>query len=70
MGCGSGRGISGVLDQTATDVLETACSRLGITKSGKESLVHVTEVVPATALMKDWPGLRPLGEVSEYQLVL
>eukprot|EP00971_Amphidinium_carterae_P214550 4257790-Amphidinium_carterae.1 len=45
-------------------------SRLQIQGSGTEKLVHGTEVVPATATVYLWPGLRPLGEVSEYQLVL
>eukprot|EP00971_Amphidinium_carterae_P048255 950464-Amphidinium_carterae.1 len=38
------------------------------------SLVHGTEVVPAaglvSGLLQAWPGIRPQGEVSEYQLVV
>eukprot|EP00971_Amphidinium_carterae_P073039 1444517-Amphidinium_carterae.1 len=61
--------ISGRFDGTA-DVVVKACRQLGITKSGRESLVHGTEVVPM-ALVRDLPGrLCPRGEVSEYQLVL
>eukprot|EP00971_Amphidinium_carterae_P215013 4267176-Amphidinium_carterae.1 len=70
MGCDSGRGISGPFDDTAAVVVKQACRQLGIAKSGRESLVHGTEVVPATACVQDWPGLCPKGEVSEYQLVL
>eukprot|EP00971_Amphidinium_carterae_P228935 4541739-Amphidinium_carterae.1 len=72
MGCGSGRGISGqyCIGYTAADLVKEACRRLGITSSGRESLVHGTEVVPATACIQNWPGLRPRGEVSEYQLVV
>eukprot|EP00971_Amphidinium_carterae_P291073 5779919-Amphidinium_carterae.1 len=43
---------------------------LGFQCSGRESLVHGAEVVPATGRMEDWPGLRPKREVSEYQLVI
>jgi len=51
-------------------IRDWCCSRLGITSSGTEALVHGTEVVPAWALVGTWPGLRPRGEVSEYQLIV
>eukprot|EP00971_Amphidinium_carterae_P134918 2673425-Amphidinium_carterae.3 len=34
-------------------------------RSGNEKLVHGTEVVPAGARVRSWPGLRPAGEVSD-----
>eukprot|EP00971_Amphidinium_carterae_P313242 6225444-Amphidinium_carterae.1 len=37
-------------------------------RRGRETFVHGREVVPATARVDSWPGLRPQGEVSEYQL--
>eukprot|EP00971_Amphidinium_carterae_P204178 4051753-Amphidinium_carterae.1 len=55
---------------TAEDIVRRCCIRLQIQGRGREKLVHGTEVVPATAFVCSWPGLRPRGEVSEYQLVL
>eukprot|EP00971_Amphidinium_carterae_P227068 4504131-Amphidinium_carterae.1 len=54
----------------ALDIVWQCCSRLAIQESGTETLVHGTKVVPATAQVMSWPGLRPHGEVSEYQLVV
>eukprot|EP00971_Amphidinium_carterae_P064581 1279632-Amphidinium_carterae.1 len=34
------------------------------------SLVHGNEVVQDEAKLQDWPGIRPRGEVSEYQLLV
>eukprot|EP00971_Amphidinium_carterae_P009271 183031-Amphidinium_carterae.1 len=55
---------------SSEDIVEECCSRLGMDRGGTEKLVHGTEVVAATAKVESWPGLRPKGEVSEYQLVL
>eukprot|EP00971_Amphidinium_carterae_P290915 5776991-Amphidinium_carterae.1 len=49
-------------DDQAEDIVGRCCHRLTIHKSGQESLVHWTEVVPATAMVRSWPGLRPAGE--------
>eukprot|EP00971_Amphidinium_carterae_P214586 4258323-Amphidinium_carterae.1 len=54
----------------AENIVKECCGRLGMYRSGKEALVHGTEVLPATAIVRRWPGLRPQGEVSEYQLVV
>eukprot|EP00971_Amphidinium_carterae_P250158 4965959-Amphidinium_carterae.1 len=54
----------------AEGMVRICCRRLEIQGSGTEKLVHGTEVVPAGAYVGSWPGLPPLGEVSEYQLVV
>eukprot|EP00971_Amphidinium_carterae_P342433 6481738-Amphidinium_carterae.3 len=43
----------------------------GISRSGCGilALIYGIEVVPSRALVSDWPGLQPRGELSEYQLV-
>mmetsp|Transcript_5370 Transcript_5370/g.11858 ORF Transcript_5370/g.11858 Transcript_5370/m.11858 type:complete len:128 (+) Transcript_5370:13-396(+) len=56
--------------ENAEEIVEACCRRLRISQSGNEKLAHGTEVVPATAQVGSWPGLRPRGEVSEYQLIL
>eukprot|EP00971_Amphidinium_carterae_P075812 1497989-Amphidinium_carterae.1 len=56
--------------ENAEGIVDKCCRRLTITQSDSEKLVHGTEVVPATAQVGSWPGLRPRGEVSEYQLVV
>eukprot|EP00971_Amphidinium_carterae_P294214 5841822-Amphidinium_carterae.1 len=56
--------------ENAEEIVEQCCERLAITQSGNEKLVHGTEVLPAIARVDSWLGLRPKGEVSEYQLVL
>eukprot|EP00971_Amphidinium_carterae_P170830 3385612-Amphidinium_carterae.1 len=57
-------------DNNAETIIEHCCRRLTIHESGKEPLIHGTEVLPATAQVRSWPGLRSKGEVSEYQLVM
>eukprot|EP00971_Amphidinium_carterae_P081125 1604870-Amphidinium_carterae.1 len=57
-------------DDNAEAIVGKCCSRLQIQGRGTEALVHGAEVVPATAMVRSWPGLRQEGEVSEYQLVL
>eukprot|EP00971_Amphidinium_carterae_P270136 5359574-Amphidinium_carterae.1 len=49
-------------DESAEDIVEECCGRLGMERSGKEALVHGTEVLPAGAHVRSWPGLRPAGE--------
>eukprot|EP00971_Amphidinium_carterae_P239092 4746181-Amphidinium_carterae.1 len=56
--------------KNAKQIIDRCCSRLGMERSGNEKLVHGTEVLPATARVGTWPGLRPRAEVSEYQLVM
>eukprot|EP00971_Amphidinium_carterae_P285862 5675883-Amphidinium_carterae.1 len=55
---------------SAKDIVAYCCRRLEIQGGGTEALVNGTEVVPATSQVRSWPGLSPLGEVSEYQLVM
>eukprot|EP00971_Amphidinium_carterae_P314925 6260327-Amphidinium_carterae.1 len=57
-------------DDYAETIIECCCSRLTIHESGTEALIRGTEVLPATAQVRSWPGLWPGGEVIEYQLVL
>eukprot|EP00971_Amphidinium_carterae_P302134 6002522-Amphidinium_carterae.1 len=59
-----------LVNDSAEAIVGRCCSRLQIQRRGGETLVHGTEVVPATAEVPDWPGIRPPGEVSEYQLVV
>eukprot|EP00971_Amphidinium_carterae_P074136 1465199-Amphidinium_carterae.1 len=56
--------------QDAEMIVERCCMRLMIFRTGNEKLVHGAEVVPETAIVGSWPGIRPKGEVSEYQLVI
>eukprot|EP00971_Amphidinium_carterae_P080205 1587197-Amphidinium_carterae.1 len=51
-------------------IIRECCRRLGMNCSGTESLIYGTEVVPSTVSVFHWPGIRRLGEVSEYQLVV
>jgi len=55
----------------AEEIVRECCKRLQIQRSGTTALLHGTEVLPDEAVVRfDWPGLRPEGEVSEYQLIL
>eukprot|EP00971_Amphidinium_carterae_P090945 1800071-Amphidinium_carterae.1 len=56
--------------ENAEEIVDRCCRKMAMQRSGNEALVHGTEVVPATAMVRSWPGLRPKGEVSEYQLVV
>eukprot|EP00971_Amphidinium_carterae_P087622 1733660-Amphidinium_carterae.1 len=33
-------------------------------------LWHGSDKVPANASVEDWPGIKPKGEISEYQLIV
>eukprot|EP00971_Amphidinium_carterae_P291072 5779918-Amphidinium_carterae.1 len=55
--------------ESRQDIAGRFSRRLAILGSVLLKLLHGTEVVPATNV-GSWPGLRPRGEVSEYQLVL
>eukprot|EP00971_Amphidinium_carterae_P290644 5771641-Amphidinium_carterae.1 len=56
--------------ENSEQIVDQCCSLLGMERSGKEALIQGTEVVPATAWVRSWPGLGPKGELSEYQLVV
>mmetsp|Transcript_47616 Transcript_47616/g.87507 ORF Transcript_47616/g.87507 Transcript_47616/m.87507 type:complete len:230 (-) Transcript_47616:16-705(-) len=55
---------------SAYDLLVFCCDYLGIEETGTEALVYGAEVVPREADVRDWPGIRPPGEVSEYELLV
>mmetsp|Transcript_41597 Transcript_41597/g.75414 ORF Transcript_41597/g.75414 Transcript_41597/m.75414 type:complete len:233 (-) Transcript_41597:57-755(-) len=55
---------------SACDILRWCCKRLGLCCSGSEALIHGTTIVPSNAIVEDWPGIQPLGQISEYQLVV
>eukprot|EP00971_Amphidinium_carterae_P092616 1834274-Amphidinium_carterae.1 len=56
--------------ESVENILRRCCVSLDVTRTGTEAFVHGTEVVPDTAAVIAWPGLRPQGEVSEYQLIV
>eukprot|EP00971_Amphidinium_carterae_P143831 2850278-Amphidinium_carterae.1 len=53
-------------------VLKQGRRRLGLADDGtRMELWHGSERVPADGTrVQDWPGVKPLGELSEYQLVV
>eukprot|EP00971_Amphidinium_carterae_P188510 3741862-Amphidinium_carterae.1 len=53
---------------TANTVLLYACAALGIRRNGEEVFVHGADVMDA--VVQDWPGLRQLGNISEFQIVV
>eukprot|EP00971_Amphidinium_carterae_P250753 4977619-Amphidinium_carterae.1 len=57
-------------EESVEEIVSQCCGLLEIHERGTEALVHGTEVVPATAQVRNWPDIRPQGEVSEYQLVV
>eukprot|EP00971_Amphidinium_carterae_P228289 4528215-Amphidinium_carterae.1 len=57
-------------DDRAEAIVRECCRHLEMQGRGTTALLHGAEVVPATAEVKNWPGVRPKGEVSECQLVL
>eukprot|EP00971_Amphidinium_carterae_P230015 4565273-Amphidinium_carterae.1 len=56
--------------QNTEEVLQKCCEKLGVSSTGSMYLVSGDDVVPARAVVKDWPGIRACGEISEYQLVV
>eukprot|EP00971_Amphidinium_carterae_P345055 6485787-Amphidinium_carterae.1 len=54
----------------STAIIEKCCKRLQIQRRGTEKLIHNTLVLWSTDKVGTWPGIRPHGEVSEYQLIL
>eukprot|EP00971_Amphidinium_carterae_P189852 3768401-Amphidinium_carterae.1 len=61
---------SGTENLRTEEALQRCCRRLGVGSTGSMCLVSGDDVVPARALVHDWPGIRACGEISEYQLVL
>eukprot|EP00971_Amphidinium_carterae_P045481 894982-Amphidinium_carterae.1 len=53
-------------EESVEEIVTQCCIRLRVGlrahECGTESLLHGTEVVPATAQVRNWPGLRPQGE--------
>eukprot|EP00971_Amphidinium_carterae_P250715 4976966-Amphidinium_carterae.1 len=48
------------------DVLEIACHRLGIPMEGAFLLLDFEPPL----FVKDWPGIKPTGEITDYQLMV
>eukprot|EP00971_Amphidinium_carterae_P149990 2973168-Amphidinium_carterae.1 len=59
-----------ILDLTTEEVLWECCKKLGVSSTGSMRLVRGDDVVPARTHVRDWPGTRAPGEISEYQLVV
>eukprot|EP00971_Amphidinium_carterae_P225639 4474842-Amphidinium_carterae.1 len=57
-------------DVDAACVLRECCVRLGLPLRGTEQLIHGSDVVEATTVVADFPGLQPVGQVSHYQLTV
>eukprot|EP00971_Amphidinium_carterae_P210982 4186501-Amphidinium_carterae.1 len=51
-------------------IITLACARLALRCCGSERLVQGTSVVGAQTAVHDWPGVAPLGEITEYQLIV
>mmetsp|Transcript_50934 Transcript_50934/g.114584 ORF Transcript_50934/g.114584 Transcript_50934/m.114584 type:complete len:189 (+) Transcript_50934:55-621(+) len=58
------------MTEPAASIIRRCCERLGLEFSGREVLVHGSDVVPIAAPLLDWPGLNGCGMVTEYQLVV
>eukprot|EP00971_Amphidinium_carterae_P261661 5191067-Amphidinium_carterae.1 len=54
------------------EVLRKCRNRLGLSdEGGTMELWHGSDRVPADGTqVTDWPGIQPLGEISEYQLLV
>eukprot|EP00971_Amphidinium_carterae_P284020 5639015-Amphidinium_carterae.1 len=55
---------------TLDTAIRMCMKRLGLNSTGSERLVHGVDVVPCDSNVSQWPGIRPRGEISEYQLIL
>jgi len=51
-------------------VLHQVCQRLGLSRKNKEKLVSASGVIPTGTRVSGFPGLQPLGEITELQLVV
>eukprot|EP00971_Amphidinium_carterae_P125011 2476677-Amphidinium_carterae.1 len=52
-------------------VLAETRSKLGLADDGSTlELWHGTDRVPADTWVRDWPGIQPAGEISEYQVLV
>eukprot|EP00971_Amphidinium_carterae_P180487 3579927-Amphidinium_carterae.1 len=57
--------------QDVENVLAACRTRLGLADDGTTmELRHASERVPDCVLVRNWPGLQPPGEISEYQLLI
>eukprot|EP00971_Amphidinium_carterae_P236636 4696696-Amphidinium_carterae.1 len=56
---------------TTRSILGACHSRLGLARDGTSlGLWHGSDRVPEDAKVRDWPGIKPRGEISEYQLLV
>eukprot|EP00971_Amphidinium_carterae_P254482 5052185-Amphidinium_carterae.1 len=62
--------VPAIQDEVTETVIDWACERLALPRSGSERLLQGTSVVPAGTFLQDWPGSLRLGEVTDYQLIV
>mmetsp|Transcript_74246 Transcript_74246/g.138685 ORF Transcript_74246/g.138685 Transcript_74246/m.138685 type:complete len:191 (+) Transcript_74246:3-575(+) len=57
---------------TANGLIRWCWEQFGLGQSSRSvaALIHGDTIVPGDAYMPDWPGIQPLGQISEYQLVV
>eukprot|EP00971_Amphidinium_carterae_P126479 2505663-Amphidinium_carterae.1 len=72
----SGRSCTVALDTVDLDdysikqrLLRAACDKLGMQRTGTETLLYGMDRVPDRTPVRDWPGPPCLGTIIEYQLV-
>mmetsp|Transcript_8279 Transcript_8279/g.14839 ORF Transcript_8279/g.14839 Transcript_8279/m.14839 type:complete len:205 (-) Transcript_8279:135-749(-) len=58
------------IPETAEFIVQWCCWQFGLKHQGTEALVHGDVVVPQNAYLANFPGMQPLGQISEYQLVV
>eukprot|EP00971_Amphidinium_carterae_P236366 4690641-Amphidinium_carterae.1 len=53
-------------------LIDMACARLALPRRGSERLLQGTSVVQnfSWVAVQDWAGLAPVGEITEYQLIV
>eukprot|EP00971_Amphidinium_carterae_P038951 765583-Amphidinium_carterae.1 len=51
-------------------VIREACTRLALPFRGSEQLLQGTNAVPAQLVVQHWRGVAPVGEITEYQLIV
>eukprot|EP00971_Amphidinium_carterae_P133823 2651015-Amphidinium_carterae.1 len=64
--------VAAIASENVWRVLPVCRWKLGLANDGTtKELWHCSgESVPDNAEVQDWPGVQPLGEISEYQLLL
>eukprot|EP00971_Amphidinium_carterae_P012761 251500-Amphidinium_carterae.1 len=57
-------------DNETEHLIGLACARLALPGRGSERLLHGTSQIPAQTEVEDWPGVVPLGEITDFQLLV